>query len=120
MSLIDKKKSALEWAEHNLIGKTFQHKEIGLIRFTKQGVKHSISSGINDAKITFVYELPKILKRSILISVEKDRKGRVQITTVYKLFVNWFYKGNEYFVYIVIRKGINGVIYYDHVTIKKH
>ncbi len=111
---------ALNWAKENLIGKSFAHKQLDkLIRFTKQGIKHSLSARTNELKIVFVYNLPKILKRSIIIDIQLDKKNRPQIRKIYKLFVEWKYNNKEYFVYIILREGVNGIIYYDHTLFKE-
>lgn len=117
---MNKLQKALFWAEKNLIGKSFKHKEIAKpIHFSRQGVRHALRARTNDLKIEFIYELPNILKKAILIDEIKDKKGRPDIKKVYKLFVNYNKNGITYFVYITAREGVNGVIYYDNVIFKQ-
>ncbi|NPD47479.1 hypothetical protein [Lentimicrobium sp. S6] len=117
---MNKLRKAIFWAEHNLIGKSFKHPEISKpIHFSRQGVRHALRARTNDLKIDFIYELPSILKKAILIDETTDRKGRPDIKVIYKLFVRYCNKGNDYFVYITAREGVNGVIYYDNVLLKQ-
>ena len=61
----------------------------------------------------------KLLKTSTLNAIEKDKKDRDEIKTIYKFINNFRYRGKEYMVYIVVREGQNGLIYYDHGIIKE-
>ena len=61
----------------------------------------------------------ELLKTSTLIAIEKDKKDRDEIKAIYKFTNNFRYKGKDYMVYIVIREGQNGLIYYDHGVIKE-
>ena len=111
---------AIIWAEKNLIGKSFKHPEISKsIHFTRQGVRHALRAKTSDLKIEFIYQLPNILKKAVLIDETTDRKGRPDIKVIYKLFVNYKSGGKKYFVYITAREGVNGVVYYDNVLLKQ-
>ena len=113
-------RDAIEWAERNLVGKSFKHSEISKkINFTKKGIKHAVSARTYSNKIKFIYSLPNALLDAELIDVRKDKKQRLQIIKVYVLSTIWINNGEKYFVRIYLREQINGVIYYDHFIIKK-
>ena len=113
-------KDAFAWAEKNLIGKSIYHPELNKkILFTRRGVRHAIAARSNRLKSVFIYDVMSLLKNAKLIDIKKDRKGRKQIKNVYILYVDWVYGGVDYFAKIVVREGVNGAIYYDHVILKK-
>jgi len=113
-------KKALLWANKNLVDKVFYHPELKKkIRFTPAGIKHAVSAKTYPRKIAFIYELPTILDKAILIDSKPDYKKRKTIKQIHVLYVSWKWNDEKYFVRIILREQINGVIYYDHVIIKK-
>ena len=113
-------KQALSWAEKNLIGKSVYHPELKKkIHFTRQGVKHAVSARSNRKKAAFIYDVKGLLKNSVLIDIQKDKKGRKQIKNIYIFFSEWTFEGKKYFAKMLVREGVNGSVYYDHVIIKK-
>lgn len=114
------RKKALEWAEKHLIGKSVYNSAIGAeILFTKQGIKHAISSRIYSRKITLLYDLPDLIGNAVLIDVSEDKKGRSEIKKVFKLFSEWKNEGKTYLVFIIVRHMVHGHVYYDHEIVKE-
>lgn len=116
----DDKKKALEWAEKNLIGRKVYNKSLETeILFTRQGIKHAISSRIYPKKIAIVYDLIKLIEKAILIDISSDKQGRKDVKKVFKLFSEWKFDGKSYLVYMVVRLMNDNHIYYDHEIIKE-
>lgn len=114
------RKKTLEWAEKHLIGKSVYNSSIEAdILFTKQGIKHSISSRVYSRKIALLYDLQSMLKKAVLIDIANDKKGRAEIKKVFKLFAEWQFEGKTYLVFIIVRLMSNGHIYYDHEVVKE-
>ncbi|MGD9930152.1 MAG: hypothetical protein AB7U05_09040 [Mangrovibacterium sp.] len=113
-------KEALSWAEKNLIGRSVFHDEIRKqIQFTRQGVKHAVSSNSSRIKAEFIYSVTSQLKNSKLIDISPDKRNRPDIKAVYTFFSEWTFENETYFVRMYVREGANGNIYYDHSIIKK-
>lgn len=113
-------KEALTWAEQNLIGKSVFHPELKKkIHFTRQGIKHAVSSKSNRIKAEFIYSVISYLQTSKLIDINPDKKGRPDIKAVYTFFCEWNFENETYLVRMYVREGANGNIYYDHSVIKK-
>ncbi len=109
-----------EWAYQHLAGKTVFNADIGKnIVFTKQGLKHAIRSKPNPVKIALTYAVKDLLPDAKLIKIESDKKDRPDIKRVLTLYNSWKYESVVYGVYLVIREGNNGHVYYDHFAIKK-
>jgi len=118
--LKDELLKARKWAKINLVGKKVYHKDIQKqIKFTNKGIKHVLYAKPYSLKIHLIYHAKKLLKTSTLNAIEKDKKDRDEIKAIYKLTNNFRYKKKEYMVYIVVREGQNGLIYYDHGVIKE-
>jgi hypothetical protein len=114
------RKKALEWAEEHLIDKSVYNSALGAeILFTRQGIKHAISSRIYSRKITLLYDLPDLIATASLIDITADKKGRAEIKKVYRLFSEWKNEGKTYQVFIVVRLMANGYVYYDHEIVKE-
>ena len=114
------KVKAIEWAENNLVGKSVYNDSLkAKIILTRQGIKHAISARVYPNKVLVIYDLPELLRKSVLFSVQEDKKGRTEIIKVMKLSAIWNSEGKTFIVHIVVRLMSSGHIYYDHNVIKE-
>ncbi|MEI7675918.1 MAG: hypothetical protein WCJ03_03985 [Bacteroidales bacterium] len=108
------------WALKNLSGKKVFHKDISAnILFNKEGISHAIYAKTYPEKIELIYNVLEIIKNSTLFSIEKDKKGRPDIKSIYRFVSLWKHKNKEYFVYIIVRENKQGHFFYDHGIIKE-
>jgi hypothetical protein len=115
-----KKISALEWAEKHLVNNSVFNLSINApIIFTRQGIKHAISSRIYPNKVILIYDLLSLAKKAVLIDVLPDRKGRPEVKKILKLFAEWYFDGKIHMVILIVRQMNNGNFYYDHEVIKE-
>ncbi|WP_272151871.1 hypothetical protein [Tenacibaculum aiptasiae] len=110
-SLKDFKINTEQWAKDKLIGSKFYHKGIKeTIYFSNSGVLKGIQKSNSWAKSKLIYRIFNILKKSKLQEFKK-LKGS---SGVYKLTSQIKIDSVNYDVIITLRKGSNGVVYYDH------
>ncbi|WP_272149143.1 hypothetical protein [Tenacibaculum aiptasiae] len=110
-SLKDFKKNTEQWAKEKLIGSKYYHKGIKeTIYFSNSGVLKGIQKSNSWAKSKLIYRIFNILKKSKLQEFKK-MKGN---SGVYKLSTDFKVDSVKYDVIITLKKGSNGVVYYDH------
>ena len=116
---MSEKKKAIYWAELNLVGTSIFCECLGKnIRFTHQGCKHAIGAKIKPIKINLIYISKELIEKSVLLSSISDKLNRSDIKLVHTLLTNYVISDKKYKVYVVVREGINGHVYYDHNAVK--
>ena len=116
----DQFNEAKTWAYENLNGKKVFQKDINdFIQFNKASIDHIIFAKSYEAKVKMIYSASQLIENSTLFSIEKDKKNRPEIKSVYKFVSHWVYENKKYLVYIVVRETGKGKFYYDHGLIKE-
>ena len=114
-TLKEAKRFFLKWALEHLRGKKIYHKELKkYVVFNRTGIEHSLSSKISYDKLKLITQAEKMLKESHLIGFEEEYKGRENIAGVYRMKATAILDEEKVGVILTLRKGENGVIYYDH------
>lgn len=113
-------KSTMEFAERNIIGKSFFVKALGEdVFFTKSKLKKAMNHPRGSKEnLALVYKLPMMLEKAVLFTEQPDKKKRTDIKKVFKLLLIEELFGDIYRVLITVRKQDKNY-YYDHSIIDK-
>ena len=117
MSNNELRKEVWEWAKENLVGKKIYLSGIKKeIVFNRNGIRHDISRVYSnyEIKLKSIYFLEDLLKNSIYISKESDKKGRKEVKWIYNFNNIAEIDGKEYRFWLKIRETEHGCFFYDH------
>ena len=89
------------------------------IRIATSGIKKTLSHSRTEEEVKSVAAIPDLLKKSVHLGTEADRKGRQDMKAVHKFAGAVSIVGKHYDVVVVIREVSNGIFYYDHILIKE-
>ena len=83
-----------------------------------RGIKHALPSPVHEQRMLATIALPDLLHEAELIEILPDKKGRKDITAVYKVKAPMTIKGEPHNAYMVVRETADGRRYYDHRVFK--
>lgn len=109
----DLRQKAKEFSS-NFAGKSFQNTSTGhSINVSNQGIRHTIS-GAGDVLLRTVPAIPDLIKHSILIASEPDKRGDPNIKAVEKYSATLTIGNEKKAILITVKVYQDGRRYYDH------
>lgn len=118
MDIKELRQRAIDYYKNNISGTSVEHPELGTIHFSKAGYKKPVSFSADERKLRLFPYLPDIVKGGKVISEEKDKRERSNVSGFIVVEKKVIISDREETIRVNIRKDSNGNLYYDHFVKK--